>query len=116
MQELRSPADGAGFASDYQAVEPAPAEVQALPGLTLLEFGSAWCGHCRAAQRPLAAAMAGHPSLRHLKIADGPGQPLGRAYRVKLWPTLVLLRDGVEIGRAVRPGDQQAIDALLAAH
>ena len=44
---------------------------------------------------------------------DGPGQPLGRSYRVKLWPTLVFLRDGQEVARLVRPQDAQEIaDAL----
>lgn len=89
------------FLSETEA--PSPAEVQALPGWTLLEFGTDWCGHCRAAQPALAEALSAHPQWRHLKIEDGPGRLLGRAYRVKLWPTLVLLRDGQELARLVRP-------------
>jgi thioredoxin 1 len=50
--------------------------------------------------------------LRHLKVEDGPGRPLGRSYRVRLWPTLVLLRDGQEVARLVRP--TQAADILAA--
>jgi thioredoxin 1 len=38
-----------------------------------------------------------------LKIEDGKGRPLGRLYGVKLWPTLVFLRDGKEMARVVRP-------------
>ena len=82
---------------------PTRAEVDALPGLTLLEFGTGWCGHCRAAQPGLAEVLAKQPQWRHLKVEDGPGRPLGRSYRVKLWPTLVLLRDGQEVARLVRP-------------
>ena len=82
---------------------PSRAELEALPGLTLLEFGTDWCGHCRAAQAALAEVLAHTPAWRHLKIEDGPGRALGRAYRVKLWPTLVLLRDGQELARLVRP-------------
>jgi thioredoxin 1 len=34
---------------------------------------------------------------------------------VKLWPTLVLLRDGQEVARVVRPQDAQAMAQLLGA-
>ena len=91
---------------------PTRAEVDAMAGLTLLEFGTAWCGHCRAAQPALAQVLPQHAQWRHLKVEDGPGRPLGRSYRVKLWPTLVLLRDGQEVARLVRP--TQAADILAA--
>lgn len=92
---------------------PTRAEMDALPGLTLLEFGTEWCGHCRAAQPKIAEALAQHTQWRHLKIEDGPGQALGRSYRVKLWPTLVLLRDGQEIARLVRPQRTAEVTAAL---
>jgi thioredoxin 1 len=82
---------------------PSRSEVEALQGLTVLEFGTDWCGHCRAAQPALAEVLGAQDVWRHLKVEDGPGRALGRAYRVKLWPTLVLLRHGQEVGRLVRP-------------
>jgi thioredoxin 1 len=33
---------------------------------------------------------------------------------VKLWPTLVLLRDGQEVGRLVRPSGADVVTALAA--
>lgn len=96
----------------YAATEPTRAEVDALAGTTLLEFGAPWCGHCLVAQPLLAAGLAAHPTLRHIKVEDGRGHPLGRSFRVKLWPTLVLLRDGEEQARAVRP-DGGSIEELL---
>ena len=106
------------FKPYLSAIEaPSLAEVQALPGLTLLEFGTEWCGHCRAAQPLIAQALALHSDTelpwQHLKIEDGPGRALGRHYRVKLWPTLVVLRDGQEVGRLVRPANAQVIETLM---
>jgi thioredoxin 1 len=96
------------------ATGPARADVDALQGPTVLEFGTPWCGVCRAAQPAIATALAGHPGVRHLKIEDGPRRPLGRSFRVKLWPTLIFLRDGREVARLVRPRDAQAIAHALA--
>ena len=98
---------------EYAAAEPPREEVDALAGPTLVEFGSPWCGHCRAAQPLLATALAGHPRVRHLKIADASGRRLGRSFRVKLWPTLVFLADGKEVARLVRPDDAGEIGAAL---
>ncbi|MGB4467344.1 MAG: thioredoxin family protein [Azovibrio sp.] len=98
---------------DYATTQPERAEIDALPGLTLLEFGVAWCPHCQAAQAPLARALAGEPAIRHLKIEDGPGRPLGRSFRVKRWPTLILLQDGHEVARLERPTEAGAITAAL---
>ena len=88
---------------EYAAPEPLREDIDRLDGATLIEFGSPDCGHCRRAQPLLAAALAAHPHLRHLKIFDGPGRPLGRSFRVKLWPTLVFFRHGEEVSRLVRP-------------
>ena len=99
--------------SDYAEKEPARAEVDALPGPTLLEFGSPWCGYCRRAQPLIAEAMASHPGVRHLKIADASGRRLGRSFAVKLWPTLVFLADGSEAARLIRPADAGSIRNAL---
>ena len=44
-----------------------------------------------------------YADVRHLRVEDGRGRPLGRSFRIKLWPSLVLLRDGEEVARVVRP-------------
>lgn len=99
----------------YAEAEPSRAEVDQIEGATVIEFGSPWCGYCRRAQPLLAEAFAGHPKVRHFKIADASGKRLGRSFGVKLWPTLIFLKDGKEVSRLVRPGDAQSISAALAA-
>jgi thioredoxin 1 len=51
--------------------------------------------------------------VRHIKIEDGPGRQPGRSFRVKLWPTLIFMRNGTEVDRLVRPADVSAIDRAL---
>ena len=99
---------------DYLEREPARSEIDQLPGATLLEFGSPYCGHCQRAQALIAQALAGEVGLRHIKIFDGPGRALGRSFVIKLWPSLILVVDGAEIARVVRPQDAAAITQILA--
>jgi thioredoxin 1 len=100
--------------TSYADKEPARSELDALPGPAVVEFGSPWCGYCRAAQPLLANAFAEHPKVRHFKIADASGKRLGRSFGVQLWPTLVFLSDGKEVARLVRPRNAKEISEALA--
>ena len=97
------------FVREYAASALPRREVDGLPGPILLEFGNAWCGHCRRAEPMIEAAFADHASVRHVRIADGSGKRLGRSFGVKLWPTFIFLKDGKEIARLVRPADAAAV-------
>jgi thioredoxin 1 len=99
---------------DYTPTQPVRRDIDALPGAAVLEFGTNWCGFCRASQPVVDAALAKHPQVRHLKVEDGKGYLLGRSFGVKLWPTLVFLRDGREVTRLVRPRDAASINDALA--
>lgn len=89
------------------------ADLDLLKGHTVLEFGASWCGYCQAARPLITSALAQYHYMRHIKIEDGKGQRLGRSYAVKLWPTLIFLKDGVEVCRLVRPNNIETItDAL----
>lgn len=97
----------------YDEQQPLRSDIDALTGAAVLDFGTNWCGHCRAAQPLVNAALTAHPQVRHLKVEDGKGRPLGRSFGVTLWPTLVFLHDGREVARLVRPTDPAAIGEAL---
>ncbi|OAM52083.1 thiol reductase thioredoxin [Methylovorus sp. MM2] len=84
-----------------------------LSGLAVLEFGTGWCPHCQAAQPFIQSALALYPQVQHIRIEDGKGKRLGRSYAVKLWPTLILLNNGSEFARIIRPIDTASITQAL---
>ena len=87
----------------YEDPGPTRDEVDAFSGPAVLEFGADWCGYCQGAQPTIGEALGQFSAVRHVKVADGKGRPLGRSFAVKLWPTLVFLKDGKEVARTVRP-------------
>lgn len=99
------------YQSDWKDESLTREEVEALPGRTLLEFGAEWCPHCQAVQESLEQHLA-DTSIRHLKIADGKGKRLGRAFRVKLWPNFVLLKNGQVQMQLARPEPAELQDLL----
>lgn len=107
------------FAATHLQQPPTREAVDRLQGAAVIEFGTPWCGHCQRAQPLIAQALEGRAEVQHLKVEDGPGQRLGRSFGVKLWPTLVFLRDGREVARLVRPQTarsiQEAVQGIAAA-
>jgi thioredoxin 1 len=100
----------------YETAQPERSAIDAMPGLVAVDFGTNWCGYCQAAEQHIDEALSEFPKVAHVKAEDGPGRPLGRSFRVKLWPTVVVLKDGQELARVVRPGSAQELkDALGAA-
>jgi thioredoxin 1 len=90
-----------------QPSEPTRTEVDGMVGATVLEFTS--CPICQRARPLIDEVRAEHAEVRHIRIEDGKGRPLGRSFRVKLWPTLVFLENGREITRVVRPTDEHEL-------
>jgi thioredoxin 1 len=60
----------------------------------------------------LARLLEDYPDVRHIKVEDGPGRPLGRSFRVKLWPNLVFLNDGQVARQLARPDISEVRGAL----
>ncbi len=103
-----------GFNAEFESTEPTREQIDARSGPLVLEFGTPWCGFCQAALPLIKSAFEDYPTVPHLRIEDGKGRPLGRSYRVKLWPTLIFLDSGKEVARLVRPSDSHSIADALA--
>ena len=72
------------------------------PGLTVLDFTAAWCGPCKtlgAVLDVLAGELAGR--VRFAAIDTDHDPDLAQHFDVRSMPTLVLWRDGREVGRVV---------------
>jgi thioredoxin 1 len=101
-------------ATDEPGRGPTREEIDRTEGPVVLEFGASWCPHCQALAPGLAGLLREYPSIRHIRIEDGPGRPLGRSFRVKLWPNLVFLRDGQVVRQLARPDVGEVRDGLEA--
>ena len=95
------------------ATEPSREEIDQLTGAVMLEFGAEWCQYCQAAQDMILSEIAQYPHIRRIKIEDGKGRKLGRTFTVKLWPTLIFIKDGIELKRLVRQFSAEDISAAL---
>lgn len=93
--------------------EPSREEIDNYREPLLLQFGTNWCTHCQAAQPLIRAALEQYPHVHHIMAEDGKGHPLGRSFAVKLWPTLIFIRQGKEVKRLVRPESTDAIMTAL---
>ena len=101
----------------YREEVPTREEIDQTEGLLVLEFGAGWCGHCQAISPTVEALLSERPQVQHLRVADGRGKRLGRSFRVKLWPTLIFLKDGNVIAELVRPAAEEvrrAVEELAA--
>lgn len=103
-----------GFNPDYAEEAPTVEQINGLLGDAVIEFGVPWCGHCQAARPAVQEVLSEHSKLPHIKVYDGKGKSLGRVFQVKRWPTLILLHDGKEVARLVRPLRADEVRQLVA--
>ena len=101
------------YSAEYATDPPTRDEVEAIREPTVVEFGQPGCGHCQAAAPLIKAAFADFTGVVHLKLEDAKGRLLGRAFKVKQWPTLIFLQEGEEVARLVRPQSEQAVREAL---
>ena len=103
------------MSTPYSPAQPERSDIDTTSGMVVLDFGTDWCGHCRAAAPLIEQALAAFPDARHIKVEDGSGRKLGRSFKVKLWPSVVVMKDGQEVARVVRPADADDVRKALAA-
>lgn len=71
-------------------------------GLTLVDFTAAWCGPCKQLAPVLHELQRDYAGRARVVEVDTDAEPaLAQAFRVTAMPTVVLLRDGREVGRFV---------------
>jgi thioredoxin 1 len=99
---------------DPSEPEPTRDEIDRTEGPVLLEFGASWCPFCQALAPKLSGLLQDYPEVRHIRIEDGPGRPLGRSFQVKLWPNLVFLKDGQVVQQLGRPEVEEVREGLKA--
>ncbi len=101
------------YTSQYSPETLSRDELDQSTGPMVIEFGTNWCGFCQGAQADIRAAMDNHPDVAHVRVEDGKGRRLGRTFGIKLWPSLIFLKDGEEMARLVRPENSGAIEGAL---
>jgi thioredoxin 1 len=100
--------------TDTSQPQPTREELERVPGTVMVQFGTGWCTYCQALAPHLASALRKYPQVRLIEIEDGKGKPLGRSFGVKLWPTLVFMRDGTLVSQLVRPTPKEVEETLAA--
>jgi thioredoxin 1 len=85
-----------------------------LPGVTAIDFTAAWCAPCRTMEPILASLATEYERRVRIVAIDVNQEPiLAERYSVRSMPTLVLLRDGREVGRVVGSRPKKFVAGVL---
>ena len=84
------------------------------PGITLIDFTAKWCGPCKQMEPVLAALEREYTGRVRIVAVDVDDDPaLAQQFDVRSMPTLVLVRDGNEVGRVVGTRPRGFIAGML---
>ncbi|WP_437203566.1 thioredoxin family protein [Planctomicrobium sp. SH664] len=90
------------------------ADLDQMEGPVVVEFGAEHCPICQGFRPKFEKLLGRYPQVRHLRVEDGRGLPLGRSFHVKLWPTFVFMKDGELVQQSARPELEEARQGLEA--
>jgi len=86
----------------------------ALPGVTAIDFTAAWCAPCKVMEPILAGLASEYQGRVRLAALDVNDEPIvAERYNVRSMPTLVILRDGREVGRVVGSRPRAFVAGML---
>lgn len=92
-------------------------EVLTRPSAVLVDVWASWCGPCRLMAPLMQWAASTYADRLTVGKLEADGNPGSRdAYKVQGLPTLILFRDGVEIGRHEGAMAKPQLQAFLDAH
>ena len=92
-------------------------EVLTRPTAVLVDVWASWCGPCRLMAPLMQWAASTYADRLTVGKLEADGNPGSRdAYKVQGLPTLILFRDGVEIGRHEGAMAKPQLQAFLDAH
>ena len=87
---------------------------QILKGITLVDFFAEWCGPCRALTpilEKISKELSGKATIAKLDIDEC--QKTAASLRVTAFPTLILFKDGKEMGRLIGLRDERTIKDFI---
>lgn len=87
-------------------------ETETSQGLILLDFWATWCGPCRMIG-PVLDQVAEEEQIKIGKINVDEQRDLALQYNIEAIPTLIVMKDGIELDRSVGMLDKAEIKALF---
>lgn len=81
--------------------------------LTLIKFGASWCGPCKALAPTLLKISEEMSDLSILDLDIDESPKAAQTYRISSVPTLILVKDGIEVSRKIGNMPKSAIESWV---